>query len=66
VNVEGLRRRQFTDAQLKNIRQAYKTIYRSGLRIEDAEIKLAAMEQSSAELDILIEYLSTQEGGIIR
>ncbi|MDC9725331.1 MAG: acyl-ACP--UDP-N-acetylglucosamine O-acyltransferase [Gammaproteobacteria bacterium] len=66
VNVEGLRRRQFSDAQLKNVRQAYKTIYRSGLRIEEAELKLAGMVQDDAELDILIEYLKKQEGGIIR
>ena len=66
VNVEGLRRRQFSDVQLKNVRHAYKTIYRSGLRIEEAELKLAAMEQEGSELDILIDYLKTQEGGIIR
>jgi len=66
VNVEGLRRRQFSELQLKNVRQAYKTIYRSGLRIEDAELKLAEMVQDDAELDILIDYLKNQEGGIIR
>ncbi|NOQ94451.1 MAG: acyl-ACP--UDP-N-acetylglucosamine O-acyltransferase [Methylophaga sp.] len=66
VNVEGLRRRQFSDAQLKNVRQAYKTIYRSGLRIEEAELKLAEMAQDDSELDLLIEYLKKQEGGIIR
>lgn len=66
VNVEGLRRRQFTDVQIKNIRQAYKHVYRSGLRIEEAELKLAEMKQEQSELDILIEYLKTQQGGIIR
>jgi len=66
VNVEGLRRRQFTDVQIKNVRQAYKSIYRSGLRIEEAELKLEGMQQESAEIDILIDYLKNQEGGIIR
>jgi len=66
VNVEGLRRRQFTDAQIKNIRQAYKAIYRSGLRREEAELKLEGMQQENAEIDILIDYLKNQEGGIIR
>jgi len=66
VNVEGLRRRQFTDAQIKNVRQAYKAIYRAGLRIEEAELKLEGMQQENAEIDILIDYLKNQQGGIIR
>jgi len=66
VNVEGLRRRQFTDAQIKNVRQAYKAIYRSSLRIEEAELKLEGMQQENDEIDILIDYLKNQEGGIIR
>jgi len=66
VNVEGLRRRQFSELQLKNVRQAYKHIYRSGLRIEEAILKLDEMEQEQSELDILLEYLNTQQGGIIR
>lgn len=66
VNVEGLRRRQFTDVQIKNVRQAYKSIYRSGLRIEEAELKLEGMQQEKGELDVLIDYLKNQEGGIIR
>lgn len=40
INVEGLKRKGFSDVQIKNIRQAYKLVYRSGLRIEDAEKKL--------------------------
>jgi len=66
VNVEGLRRHQFSDEAIKNIRQAYKYLYRSGLRLEDAEKKLQEITQEKAELAILIDYLQHQEGGIIR
>jgi len=66
VNVEGLRRRQFTELQIKNIRHAYKSIYRSGLRIEEAEVKLAEIEQEDKEIALLLDYLKKQEGGIIR
>jgi len=66
VNVEGLRRRQFSDVQLKNVRKAYKTVYRSGLKIEEAESKLAEIVQEETEIDILLDYLKQQEGGIIR
>lgn len=66
VNVEGLRRRQFTDVQIRNIRQAYKYLYRSGLRMEEAEQRLTNIEQESDELNVLTQFLDKQEGGIIR
>ena len=66
VNVEGLRRRQFSDEQIKNIKQAYKVVYRSGLRIEEAESKLEQLSHQQPELAILCTFLNTQDGGIIR
>lgn len=66
VNVEGLRRRQFTDVQIRNIRQAYKHIYRSGLRMEEAQQRVQSMQQDSDELSVLTSFLEKQEGGIIR
>lgn len=66
VNVEGLRRRQFSDSQIRTIRQAYKYLYRSGLRMEEAEQRLRNLEQEAGEINILIDFLDKQEGGIIR
>jgi UDP-N-acetylglucosamine acyltransferase len=66
VNVEGLRRRQFSDEQIKNIKQAYKLVYRSGLRIEEAELKLEKLSQNQPELAILCTFLKAQQSGIIR
>ncbi|MFW5426121.1 MAG: acyl-ACP--UDP-N-acetylglucosamine O-acyltransferase [Methylophagaceae bacterium] len=66
INVEGLRRRQFSDVQIKNIRQAYKLMYRSGLGIEDAQQQIEGMDQIDSELSIMSTFLNDQEGGIIR
>lgn len=66
VNVEGLKRRQFSETQIRNIRQAYKYLYRSGLRMEEAEQRLENIEQEASELAILMDFLKKQEGGIIR
>ncbi len=66
INVEGLRRRSFTDTQIRNIRQAYKLVYRSGLRLEDACQRLLEMQQEAAELEVFIDFLTNQQGGIIR
>lgn len=66
VNVEGLRRHQFSDKQIRNIRQAYKLIYRSGLKLEEAEQSLTKIAQEGEELAMLRDFLEKQEGGIIR
>jgi len=66
VNVEGLRRHQFSDKQIRNIRQAYKLLYRSGLKLEEAEQSLAKIEQEGEEIVMLTDFLAKQEGGIIR
>lgn len=66
INIEGLRRRQFTDEQIKNIRHAYKLIYRSGLRFDDVQQQLEQDGQQQPELALLTTFLSTQQGGIIR
>lgn len=65
VNVEGLRRRDFSDESIRNIRQAYKHVYRSGLRLEEALQKVQKISQIDDELAIFIEFLQKQ-GGIIR
>lgn len=66
INVNGLRRRDFTDRQISNIRQAYKLLYRSGLRLEDARRQIGAIAQESGELDVLTAFIDRQQGSIIR
>ena len=66
VNIEGLKRRNFTDQQIKNIRQAYKLVYRSGLRFEEAENKLLEMSEQELEVSLFTDFLNKQQGGIIR
>lgn len=66
VNVEGLRRRQFSATQIRTIRQAYKLIYRAGLKVEEAIEHIAQLAQEEGELDLLIDFLKQQKGGIIR
>lgn len=66
INVEGLRRHQFSDVQIQNVRKAYKLIYRSGLGVEEAKQQIENMEQIDSELSIMSRFLSVQQGGIIR
>jgi len=66
VNIEGLKRHQFSEQQIKNIRQAYKLTYRSGLKVEQASQAIQDLEQEQAELSLYTDFLSQQQGGIIR
>ena len=47
INAVGLRRRGFTDAQVLNIRRAYRLLYRSGLKLKVAleQLETAAVTQ---------------------
>lgn len=66
INTEGLKRRGFTEKQISNVRRAYKLIYRSGLKIDEAEKKLADMDQEDNEVSLFLSFLEKQQGGIIR
>lgn len=66
INVEGLKRKQFTEQQIKNIRQAYKLMYRSGLKVDEASQAITEIEQEAAELDLFKGFFEKQQGGIIR
>ncbi len=66
INSEGLKRRGFTREQIRNIRQAYKVIYRSDLKLADAISALAEREPEQPELAPLIEFLRTSSRSIIR
>jgi UDP-N-acetylglucosamine acyltransferase len=66
VNVEGLKRHGFTEQQIKNVRKAYKLTYRSGLKIDEANQAIRALEQEQAELSLFTDFLTQRQGGIIR
>jgi UDP-N-acetylglucosamine acyltransferase len=66
VNTEGLKRRGYTPEQIQQVRRAYKVLYRSGLRLEEARSKLEEMAQDHAEVRPLVEFLDTTEKSFIR
>jgi len=66
INVEGLRRRGFSAAALAGIKRAYKTLYKSGLTLDQARAKLAEQAKASAEIAVLAEFLQESTRGIVR
>ena len=66
INVEGLKRRSFSAEAIEQIRRAYKTLYKSGLSLEDAKQALHAQAVQCAELGIFVEFLDSSKRSIIR
>ena len=66
INIEGLRRHDFTNQQIKTIKQAYKLTYRLSLKIGEASLAIQKLEQINSELSLYTTFLEQQQGGIIR
>lgn len=57
VNAEGLKRRGYTAEQIRSIREAYKILYRSQLKLAEATEQLAARAVTRPELAPLVAFL---------
>lgn len=66
INSEGLKRRGFTAEQIRNIKNAYRIIYRQGRKLAAAIEEIAALAVSQPELDLLLDSLRSSERGLIR
>jgi len=66
VNSEGLKRRGFTPEQIRNIRNAFRLLYRSGLKLADATAQLEALAKEQPELKPIVEFLPTSTRSIVR
>jgi len=67
INAEGLRRRGFNAETIAEIRRAYKLLYRSGLKLEEARAAIGDRVQMCPELELLLNFLSsTSQRGIVR
>lgn len=66
INSEGLKRRGFTSEQIMTIKRAYKTLYREGLRFQEAKDKIRAQVADAPELQVLMDSLDASTRGVIR
>jgi UDP-N-acetylglucosamine acyltransferase len=66
INSEGLKRRGFSPEAIAALRRAYKTLYRSGLKLEEASVAIAAAASEEPALAPLADFLATPGRGLIR
>jgi len=66
LNVEGLKRRGFTTETIRQLRKAYRIIYRSNLTLDNAVKKLEPMANDCPEIGQLLGFLQRVTRGIVR
>jgi UDP-N-acetylglucosamine acyltransferase len=66
VNAEGLKRRGFSEEQVRHIREAYRIIYRSDLKLSEALERLATLAAEQPEIRALVDFIHTSTRSLVR
>ncbi len=66
LNLVGLRRRGFSNDQIREIQEIYRILYQSGLNMTQATEKIISEIADSAEKQTVVSFLNSAERGIIR
>jgi len=66
INGEGLRRRGYSEERIERLRRAYKLLYRSGLRLQEAVERLEALAVEDADVAPLVAFLKAGTRSFVR
>jgi UDP-N-acetylglucosamine acyltransferase len=66
LNIEGLRRRAFAGDELRALRVAYRTLFRSGLTTKEAICKIREESAPSTAVEHLFTFVESSKRGLCR
>jgi UDP-N-acetylglucosamine acyltransferase len=66
INSEGLKRRGFTPDQIRNLKNAYRVLYRSDLKLADAVAELTSRLATQPELKIFVDFIGESTRSLVR
>ena len=66
VNAEGLKRRGFTPENIRNIRNAFRTLYREDRRLADALEALRQLAAAQPEIAPFIDFIAASTRSLVR
>ncbi|NMG45100.1 acyl-ACP--UDP-N-acetylglucosamine O-acyltransferase [Aromatoleum toluvorans] len=66
INSEGLRRRGYSADGIAAIKRAYRALYRSGLRLDEARARVGELAADHAEVAPFSDFIAASERGIVR
>ena len=59
INSEGLKRRDFSAEQIRNIKNAYRVVYRKGKKLAEAVEEITSLVDEQPELEPFLDSLTT-------
>lgn len=66
INSEGLKRRDFSADQIRNIKNAYRLTFRRGKKLSEAIEEISILCEDQPELNLFLESLRSSERGLVR
>jgi UDP-N-acetylglucosamine acyltransferase len=66
VNATGLARRGFSEEEIRHIKQAYRLLYRSDLKLADARAQIEQLAATQPELVRFVDFLARSTRSLIR
>ncbi len=66
INSEGLKRRGFDKDRIGAIKRAYRALYVSGARLEDAKVQLAELAHDSDDVRVFLDFIEGGERPLLR
>lgn len=66
INVEGLRRQGFDAADIQALRRAYRSLYKAGLRLEQAVASMQEMAVAHPPVAELLRFIAGTQRGLVR
>ena len=66
INSVGLKRRGFTDGQIRSIREAYRIVYRCDLKLSEALERLEPSASEQPELRLFVDFIRSSQRSIVR
>jgi UDP-N-acetylglucosamine acyltransferase len=66
VNFVGLKRGGYTEEQVRNIRNAYRTLYRSDLKLSEALERLRPIAADHSEIKVFVDFIDSSTRSLVR
>jgi UDP-N-acetylglucosamine acyltransferase len=66
INSEGLKRRGFSPEQIRNLKNAYRVLYRSDLKLADALTELNKRVATQPELKAFVDFIGESTRSLVR
>ena len=66
LNLIGMKRRGFSEDTISGIKKAYRIVFRSGMRLEEALDRVVGEIDSTPELEHFVNFIKESQRGIAR